>query len=394
MMALAAPQTSELDQSIQMLERLDSMPFTAEYRDESLAEVIDDLNGHLPVPLRADWESMERLGVRRDDRVTLRLNPTVVSSVLAALVMTLGDDFERPVIEAHAGQIVLTTLQGTAAMRMTEIYDVRDLLANTSLMKQLREQAPASESEPPATQPQPAEPPDHAPLELPQRAFGRQRAGDKPILPQPHFDDEGAREPAPLTPGERLYMLITDHVDPEAWMNFGGDRARVSDSNGVLMVTATPSVHRSFRAALAALRRANPTSIEISASIVDLPRATYEQLSRQTSTSSAVFAGSILHAGSAKLIWQTSAGVALGARLDVESAADSMSVRVVLSPTMDQSAGLLNVGIEASTQAASDQRRVKTTLALTADQGCALIELAPAKPNETVRLLVLAPQRH
>jgi hypothetical protein len=398
-LAVAAPQTSELDRAIEMLERLDSIPYTTEYRDERLDEVISDFNAHLPMPLRADWQSMERLGVSPDDRVTLRLNPTVASSVLAALVMTLGDEFERPVIEVHAGQIVLTTLQGTAAMRITATYDVRDLLANAPLMQQLRDELPSNEpvaaSQPASSgQAEPADPaPKAAPPEPPQRLLGRNRPAENPMLQPPKLDDSVGEMPAPLTPGERLYMLISDHVDPEAWMNFGGDRARVSDANGVLMVTATPSVHRSFRDALAALRRANPTSITVDAKVVDLPRAVYEQLVRQNSTSSASLAAAIEHANSATLLWQTSAGVALNAHLDVDSSDADVHVHMAIAPTLNAEAGVLNIAVDASTQQGQDRRAVKTSVTIAGDQGAAVTELPPAKRSDTIRVLVLVPQR-
>ena len=404
-LALAPPETGELNRAIEILERLDGIPLTAEYRNEKLEEVINDLNGHLPIPVRADWRSLERLGVHPDDQVTLRLNPTVASTVLAALVMTIGDEFERPVFEAHAGQMVLTSLQGSAPMRITATYDVRDLLANEELIQQLRDDFTAPDQQP-ATQPDSAhEPeakpaPDAAPEPAPQNEpmgplSRRHGPGGNPNLPIPHFDEQPPtpQQSRPLSPGEQLYMLITDHVDPEAWMNFGGDRARVSDANGVLMITATPSVHRSFRDALDALRRANPSTITIDAAIVDLPRSLYEQLVRQSPPNSAPLAAAIRTASASKILWQTTAGVALGAHLDTESSSEDANVRIALASAMDPKAGVLTLAVEASTKHGADQRRVKTSIALTGDQGAAVIELAPATRSDSVRLLLLIPDR-
>ena len=52
--------------------------------------------------------------------------------------MQLGDEFERPRFEVHAGQVVLTTIAATELMRLTDAYDVRDLIADRGTLDRLR----------------------------------------------------------------------------------------------------------------------------------------------------------------------------------------------------------------------------------------------------------------
>ncbi|MHC4446762.1 MAG: hypothetical protein ACYSXF_03010, partial [Planctomycetota bacterium] len=125
--------SGELEQAIELLERLDAISLSANYEGEVLKVVVDDLNARIPVPIRADWEALKRLGVRRRDQVWLRLDPTSASTVLAGLALAQGDEFGRPTFESHAGQIVLTTVEATAAMRLVDVYDVRDLIADEPL---------------------------------------------------------------------------------------------------------------------------------------------------------------------------------------------------------------------------------------------------------------------
>src|SRR6185503_1582349 len=86
----------------------------------------------------------------------------------------------------------------------------------------------------------------------------------------PDMPDMPEASPPAATAGEHLFQIITDHVDPDAWMNFGGDRAKVSEMDGILMVTAAPSVHRRFREALSTLRAAIDVNLAIDAAIVDV----------------------------------------------------------------------------------------------------------------------------
>ena len=93
--------------------------------------------------VRADWDALRRMGVTDDDSVDFRLSASSGLVVLAGLAMAVGDEIERPIFEVHAGQMVLTSLRATEPMRLTGIYDVRDLLADATLIKRLQDQAPA-----------------------------------------------------------------------------------------------------------------------------------------------------------------------------------------------------------------------------------------------------------
>ena len=47
--------------------------------------------------------------------------------MLASLILQLGDDYGRPVWEVHASQIVITSVEGTAAMRLSGVVIFRAL---------------------------------------------------------------------------------------------------------------------------------------------------------------------------------------------------------------------------------------------------------------------------
>lgn len=385
---VALTQPPDLNDSIALLDRLDGTLISVDYDNQPLRTIVSDLTAKLPASLFADWPALERLGVYGERRVTLRMNLTSATTVLAALTMTLGDELERPVIESHAGQVVLTTVAGSMPLRTTAVYDVRDLLANESLLKRLRESTLT-----PPIEPQDQQQPDE------KRGDEQPRQGSDaadPGLgePAPAQGDAPAPPPSPmLTPGEKLLLVITDHVDPEAWINFGGNRGLITEMNGVLMVTATPSTHRRLQSAIRSLRAAAPTSISIEAAIIDLPRSDMPLLVRQSGSNALTLAQSILQHEHARRLWETSGAVAIDAPLQIESSSADQSIRLSLQPTFDHATGVLEIAVDVTVAQGADKRVLKTVAALSSDFSAAALELPASRPGNEIRLLVLKAQR-
>jgi hypothetical protein len=368
LIGLVQPTSDELADALAVLQQVDAARMSIDAHDERLSDVVAELAAHSPVPLRADWPSLSRLGVHPDTPLTLKVNSGSGLTVMSAVAVALGDEFERPMFEAHAGGLVFTTQHGAATMRLTGVYDVRDLLADAALVSTLRDSAPMMKQDTDA-------PPE------PEKANGR-----SPDEAAPADDDR------PLSPGEQLIMLITDHIDPEAWTNFGGDRARVSERNGLIILTASPTVHRRLQSALELLRKASPQNLLIEASIVDVPRNAYERISRVSGASAS--SASIRSLPEALTLWTAAEPVAVGATLTTQSASQGTDIRVSIAPRFDAASGSLRIEVDASTDANGDQRSVKTTAALAGGSGSGgatvtAIELPSTGTPEHVRLLLL-----
>jgi hypothetical protein len=365
----------DLDRSLALLEALDSVPVTATYEDERLKTMIDDLNRRSPVPIRADWNALGRLGVRERDLVTIRLEDTSILTAIGALVLQLGDEFERPTFDVHAGRVVLTTYAGASTMRATAIYDVRDLIADPRTFERLREEAPGRRAD--------QESSEH------DGSGGDEESPDGAEGP---IDDEAPiREPR--TPGEELMLLIADHVDPEAWQRYGGVRAKISERGGQIIVTAAPRTHRAIRNVLMRLRETNPSEVIVNAAILDISRSEFAQLTRRYDLANRDLGRALMYSADADVLWQTSTIVALGSTLESVSTVADIEVSLALTPRLDPETGILSVEIEAATAAGADQRRVRTTVTIPFLAGGAVIELPAAKAGEIVRLLVLMPRR-
>ncbi len=379
----------QLQAAIRRLDKLDRVVLSVDYQDEPLARIMADLDQRMPVELRADWPALKRIGVRGHERVSFRLSNASAATVLAGITLVLGDEFEHPIFEAHGGQIVLSTLAMTAAMQLVDVYDVRDLLADGRAVERLR-----AELRPPAP---PEATPDRPPEDA--RETGPQREPDSGSAPQTPADAEVERLLADvpstrrLSPGEDLLRLISDHVDPEAWIQFGGSRAKISERNGVLMVTAPPTTHRRLREALRLLRLTIPSSISLDAAIVDLPAVRLTALGRRHERGTAALAEAILATAEATVRWRTVAVVSIGSVLEVESGWDDVVASLRLRPSFDRETGRLSLAVEASLRLDADHRRVSTTASFAHRRGGAVIELPPARPSEVRRLLGLTYHR-
>ncbi len=184
-------------------------------------------------------------------------------------------------------------------------------------------------------------------------------------------------------------LLISDHVDPEAWINFGGSRARITERDGVVFVTAPPTTHRKFREALRYLRMANPASVTIEAMIVDVPRDDFDRVVRRYDRGPSALVGAIRAASTGTVLWQARSIVAMDELLQVESGDGDVKVALDLRPGFDRDKGSLIMSVVASTHHGSDHRRVQTTVAFPPGSVAAVIELPAPKASDEFRVLLL-----
>ena len=88
MIGASAPQP--LDDAFEILDALDEQHMTVRFDERRLGDVLAELSGQLPVPIRADWESMVRMGVDDDEFVSFEVRDGRAATVLSALVVGLA----------------------------------------------------------------------------------------------------------------------------------------------------------------------------------------------------------------------------------------------------------------------------------------------------------------
>lgn len=363
----------EARRAIELLDRLAAARLTIDWPDRPLVVAIEELSQALPVPLAADFLSLERLGIGPTDPLDLRLRDASGLAVLGAIAGQLGDAWERPRFEVAGGRLVLTTIEGARALRHLVVYDVRDLLAAgvaDALARELAVGAPGEDAAGAAQE-------------------GAMEGGGAGEAQDDDAEAEGDGM-MPLTPGRALILLLIEHVDPDVWLEVGAGLAKITDRSGVLIVTAPATTHRMLRDALARLRRAEAATIGVHASIVDLPRATWERIVDRAQPDDPRLVDRV-RAAEGRLRWKSAASAALGTESRFEAQDEAIEVLLEITPTRDAARETTRAAVRVRCVEGSDRREVAATVTLPPGFGGAVLELPAATPGAEVRLLLLAP---
>jgi len=354
-----------LDRALGDLEEVARTPVTLEARGLEAVEAVRRLAEQSPLPLIADWAALEEVGTWDDRPVSVDIRRGGLESALDALVAQLGDEYAPVTWEWHAGGLVITTVDASAAMGLTEVYDVHDLLAADETIRSIEAASPA---------PRPSEPPAEA----------EETAGEAAPI--------GDLDPFERTPAESLLHLIVQHVDPEAWIDFGGDRARVSTHGDLVIVTAPPRLHGRLQSALARLRATNPSMVDLEFAVVDLPADAWEVLERRHDRGTAALARAILRDESAAVLWRARRlPASLETPLRVEVANGPIEIAVACTARQADD-GSTELALDVRTAHGTDVRSVTTRVPAPRFRGSVIVELPSATPSDDLRLLVAVPR--
>ncbi|MEM7228134.1 MAG: hypothetical protein AAF432_04885 [Planctomycetota bacterium] len=369
-----------IDDAVQLLQTLDSKILRVDYEETPLVDILDDMTERSGISIVADWNALDAIFVDPDDWVTVRSGSMTIAAVLDSICAQLGDEFDRPVIEATDGQVLMTSPTGAGKCAVLMAYDIRDLINDDASIQRLHDAQP--------------DVPDDVLDDDPLIDDGKGEAIDD--MPD-EADDESAAEAAEpereLTPAIRLMELLAYHIDPEAWVEFGGSQAKISERDGVLLVTAPPSIHRDFADALRQLRRFQPSMVETTVVIVDVPAAEARRLVRRPPPSNRAWLNALLDVDGAELVWQGSLLSGLGdtARCDTNDT-DGHHASVEMNWTNDTTSGRLSGALHLRFEEPGEQQReLKTTLVVPTGDNAVLLTLPGARSETTERrVLVLS----
>jgi hypothetical protein len=395
-----------------LLASLDTMPCDLEVVGVRLDEVLETLSAELPVQITADWSALDSIFVERDDEVSVRMPRSNAAAVLDGIVRQLGDEFDRPVVESYAGQLVLTSRLGAVRYATTVVYDVRDLLRNNTLNR-LRENNRAKSNDD-ANDVDDDDDVDED-IELSQ---GESKGGD-PVrnvnTPADHASSPGADDVGPahdmqditdhdtdtgavllhieLTPGEQLMELIAYHVDPDAWDAYGGSRAKITERNGLVFVTAAPSIHLQFSRALAQLRLAHPTQMHLSVTVVEVPRTLLIRPVYQRLRTDSARRTYVLHADETTILWNGSVLQAFDIPTTLQTGEDGFTINVTTTCTRSTDdeiciafdVHIVNVGFVSDVRTTLVHRGPTTNSFVLAE-----VETRPSPGSNSVRQVLVA----
>lgn len=172
------------------------------------------------VPLAIDWGSMEFQGVDAKQPVVVELEAVPAEVVLLVLMDSMSEEIDF-VAEAHDWGVQLRTRPEANEDVATRVYDVRDLLADV---------------------------PDFtdAPSLSLTDALSNTNSGGGGSGGGIFDIEEHSDEDRPLTRrerGELLIQLVRDTIEPDLWIEHGGEFSKIRYRDGKMIVRAPLYVH-------------------------------------------------------------------------------------------------------------------------------------------------------
>ena len=238
-----------------VLSALEDNRIPVDFNDNNIEDVLTFIANVGNLEMDVDWQSLEDIGVARENPVSLRLTNVPLETVLdRVLEKASGPDLPAGWAVTDG---VLTVASDEVLRRSTvlEIYDIRDLLIEVPDY-------------------------DNAPEFDLNTVFqqGGQRGGGGGG--QSPFQDQGTdverRDREELV--EDITDLIQNNVDTEGWEDFGGDTGTISELNGNLVIVNTPKNHRAITGLLSKLRAVRNLQINVESRFLLVNEDYFEQI--------------------------------------------------------------------------------------------------------------------
>jgi hypothetical protein len=198
------------------------------------------------VPLVINWEQLTNQGIDPDQPIHLNLRRVPASQVLALLLAHTSTDMATLMFEATPWYIEIITRDQANARVVVQVYPIDDLLVQIPNFTSDRQSGRTSRG----------------------TDAGRGVGGLFPSSGQGSSTSGGGgfgdsadeQRPSRQERGEQIAQLIRDTIEPDIWIENGGEKSSVRYHNGRLVVTAPRYVHRQIGAPTAALAPRTPAT--------------------------------------------------------------------------------------------------------------------------------------
>lgn len=241
---------SEADRSVLDTLRTTSLPI--ELNNNAFEDVVSFISNTARVDIDVDWDSLADIGVDPDTPVTLRLRNATLETVLDRVVARVSD---RTLPAGWAVQDGIITIASDEVLRrntVLEIYDIRDLLFVIPRFDDAPEFDLSSA------------------LQSSQGGGG----GSSPFQSGGNQQDDLPFEDRV----NEIVNLIQTTVDPNGWVDSGGDTSSISQLNGNFVITTTPRNHRAIIGLLGKLRAVRALQINVEARFLTVSQDFFEQI--------------------------------------------------------------------------------------------------------------------
>ncbi len=239
---------SEMDRAVLATLRDTRLPIDLD--NNAFEDVVNFIASTARIDIDVDWESLADIGVDPDTPVTLRLRSASLETVLDRVVTRVSD---RTLPAGWAVQDGIVTIASDEVLRrntVLEIYDIRDLLFVVPRF-------------------------DEAPeFDLSSALQSQGGGGGSPFSGGTQQQDDINFEDRV----QEIVTLIQNNVDPNGWVDLGGDTSSISQLSGNFVITTTPRNHRSIIGLLSKLRAVRALQINVEARFLTVAQDFFEQI--------------------------------------------------------------------------------------------------------------------
>lgn len=267
-----APSTEVVDQDEALMRMLQETLIDADYDRIDFERVIDDLRQRFDLNIHVSWTQLEKIGVRRDERIEVKLKQVSLATLLGIVLREVSDPIDPLNYIVNNGILTISVGTMTREPTLLRMYDVTDLIESGYAIRRFANTPVLG-------------------LELTGREFiggelrreggggggfggggggggaGGGGAGGGGIFFDP--SDEADRR----TVMERLQEivdLILESVDPNLWIDNGGDTASIQAFETTLLIRHTLRGHQKVAELLDMLRSSQPEPLDADVAILRL----------------------------------------------------------------------------------------------------------------------------
>ena len=245
---------SDIDRRV--LATLETTRIPASFTDVPLENALEFIATLTNVNMDVDWEALADVGIERDTEISLELREVSARVVLDRVLEKVSPDEFTSADWAIADGILLVA----SGDRLREntfivIYDVRDLLFEVPDFTAV----PSLDLD-----------------QILQQSSSSGGGGGGSI-----FADDETGGGLVLTPEEllnRLLEIIQTNVDPNGWIDAGGETGAIQPLNGNLIITNTAKNHREIQGLLNQLREIRAIQISVEARFLSVIQDFFEHI--------------------------------------------------------------------------------------------------------------------
>jgi len=245
----------ETEADRRVLATLESTRIPGQFDGNELGDVLQFIATVTNLNLDVDWDSLSLLGIEEDTEVDLNLREVPARVVLDRVLQKVSpDEFSLASWAVNDGILIVSSDATLRRNTFIVIYDVNDLLYEI---------------------------PDYddiPSLDLDQILNQSQQGGGGggSIFQNEDADEETGLSREEIV--ERLREILQSNIDPDGWVDTGGETGSITEINGNLIITNTARNHREIQGLLSQLREIRAIQISVEARFLQVSQEFFEQI--------------------------------------------------------------------------------------------------------------------